>query len=82
MKLDREDMMEAVAQGVRDAFIALGTNHRDLDVPAEIVHDAIRKGTADAMWRLFTNATDMPCSDFYEAIKQGTKDAVAGLKRP
>ena len=79
MKLSREDMMQAVTEGVRQAIVDLGSDHGRLDVPHEIVHDAIRRGTADAMWRLACDATDMPVSDFYEAIRQGVEQ---GVRRP
>jgi hypothetical protein len=28
------------------------------------------------MWKLATNATDMPCSDFYLHIQKGVKEAI------
>lgn len=69
--LDREDMMEAVAEGVRQAFSdALATGGSDV-LPRDLLHDAIRRGVADAVWRVATNATDAPCADFYDSIKDG-----------
>jgi hypothetical protein len=80
MKLDREDMMEAVSNGVREAFIALGTDHGRLDLPHEIVHDAIRRGVENAIWQMITNATHAPCADFYEAIQAGVTAAMEKLR--
>jgi hypothetical protein len=36
--------------------------------------NAIRDGVADAMWRMITNATDMPCADFYDFVKDGVAE--------
>ena len=76
MKLDRHDMMQAVADGVRQAFIDLGSNWGRLDIPHEIVHDAIRQGVHDAVWQMITNATHAPCADFYEMVKEGVENAI------
>ena len=43
---------------------------------------AISRGVSDAIWRIATNATDMPCTDFYEAIRYGTSEAVSKMSRP
>lgn len=80
MKLDREDMMEAVADGVRDGIVALGTSHGRFDIPHELLYEAIREGVRDAIWKIATNATDAPCADFYEFIKQGVRDGMARLR--
>jgi hypothetical protein len=37
---------------------------------------AVRDGVADAMWRMMTNATSMPCADFYDSIKEGVEKAI------
>jgi len=60
-------MMEAVAEGVARAF----------DVPSDTLLHAVRQGVADAIWRVATNATDMPCADFYETIKEGVSEAMS-----
>jgi hypothetical protein len=39
------------------------------DVTAEQFLRAVRDGVSDAMWQMMTNATDMPCHDFYEMVK-------------
>jgi hypothetical protein len=79
MKLDREDMIEAVTQGVRQGITDLGTNWRRKDIPHEIVHDAIRQGVRGAIWNMITNNTQMPCADFYDAIKDGVESAMVRL---
>ena len=34
--------------------------------------DAIRDSVHDAMWRMITNASSAPCSDFYDgSLRQG-----------
>lgn len=38
--------------------------------------NAIRDGVADAMWRMITNATDMPCADFYDFVKDGVAEGI------
>lgn len=48
MKLDREDMMAAVAEGVRSAMMAIASNHGRFDIPHELLFDAIRQGTKKA----------------------------------
>jgi hypothetical protein len=75
--LDRDDMMEAVTEGVRHAFRDALTSGGRFDLPHELVCDAIRKGVAEAIWRVATNATDMPCTDFYEAIKDGAAEGIS-----
>jgi len=41
--------------------------------------EAIHEGVKSAIWDVATNASDMPCSDFYSAIKNGVEDAVCGM---
>ena len=41
--------------------------------------NAIRDGVADAMWRMITNATDMPCADFYDSVKDGIAEGIQRL---
>jgi hypothetical protein len=40
---------------------------------------AIREGVHDAFWEMITNATGMPCHDFYDAVQQGVKEAMLEL---
>lgn len=41
----------------------------------EKVYDAISKGVENAIWRMITNATDMPCADFYDSIQKAATEA-------
>jgi hypothetical protein len=43
--------------------------------------DAIREGIADGLWRVATNATSMPCHDFYASIQDGVEAAVERVQR-
>ena len=43
---------------------------------------AISRGVSDAIWRIANNATDMPCTDFYDAIQKGAADGVGRMSRP
>ena len=38
---------------------------------------AVQRGVADGIFRIATNASDMPCADFFEAIKQGAEAGMA-----
>ena len=58
------------------------------DIPTlskEELIDAIREGVRDAMWRMITHATSMPCHDFYDLVKEGVatgiEEAARELKR-
>lgn len=75
-KLDREDVMEAVSEGVCRGIVQIGSRGGQFDIPDELLYDAIRKGVADAIFRVATNATDAPCADFYECIKEGVREGV------
>jgi hypothetical protein len=80
-KLTRDDMMEAVSEGIRRGIWDVATNQNPgVDVPNELLFDAVRQGVRDAMWKLMTNATQMPCADFYEAIQEGTAEGIARVK--
>lgn len=41
----------------------------------ERIYEAIADGVDRAFWRLFTNATDMPCHDFYDTIRRAAESA-------
>jgi hypothetical protein len=71
--LNRADMMEAVADGIWQGIVELGTSHRH--VPHELLYDAIGQGVKDAIWNIAPRATGMPCHDFYDSIKEGVRDA-------
>lgn len=78
MVLDRDDMMVAVTNGVKEAILTM-TESGD-GYSGKIIRDpflnAVESGVYNAMWSLMTNATDMPCTDFYEMIKQGVESAL------
>ena len=57
----------------------------DKPLPIEKVNkyeflDAVESGVKSAIWELATDATDMPCADFYESIKSGAESAIKGIK--
>lgn len=39
------------------------------------LYDAVRDGVDNAFWRMITNATSMPCHDFYDTIKRAAQEA-------
>ena len=39
-------------------------------------YEAVRQGVHDAVWRMITNATDMPCTDFFDAIQEGVATGI------
>ncbi len=47
----------------------------DVKLEAEKVYEAIAEGVERAIWRMITNATDMPCQDFYDTIHKAAKEA-------
>lgn len=49
------------------------------DLDEEKVYEAIRQGVADGIFRIATNASDMPTHDFFNSIKDGVKAAVKDL---
>jgi hypothetical protein len=38
-----------------------------------------RGGVNDAVWRMITNATQMPCLDFYDTVKEGVAKGIEEL---
>jgi len=44
----------------------------------EQIMDAISEGVRRAIWGIATNATGMPCHDFYAHIKDGVREAMSG----
>ena len=42
-----------------------------IDRDDDKVYEAIRQGVDSAIWRMITNATNMPCSDFFDAVQRG-----------
>lgn len=41
--------------------------------------EAITEGVRRAMWDIATNATQMPCHDFYASIQDGVRDGIERL---
>lgn len=80
MSLDREELGEAISDGVKRAFIEMGSNYGRFDVPHELLFDAIREGTYQAIWHMITSGTAMPCADFYDTVGRAVEKAVRELK--
>ena len=76
LPLNREDMMKAIAEGVRRGIVELGEDHWNDDFPPEILYGAIRYGVKDAIWDIATDATSRPGSALYESIKEGVRAAM------
>ena len=60
-----------VYEATRDAFKE--------EIPyleAHRIYNAISLGVQRAMWQLMSNATMMPCADFYDSVKAGVKEAM------
>lgn len=76
--VSKEEFLEAITSGVKEAILTMTETGDGFDgiIIREPFLEAIRQGVKDAMWQLCTNATDMPCTDFYEMIKQGTKEGI------
>lgn len=70
-----DEFMEAVKYGVRDAFLDMSEEKGVLYRPEHFM-ECVKDGVSSAVWNIATNATDMPCSDFYEMIKQGVKEGM------
>jgi hypothetical protein len=55
-----------------------------LNLPAitrEELLNAIREGVYDAMWQMITNATSMPCHDFFDQVREGVENAMCKISR-
>ena len=74
MKLDREDTMEAVSEGVRRGIVELGTSHGRFDIPHELLYDAIRQGVRDAILRISTKVPSLT-DQILEAIGAGVAES-------
>jgi biotin operon repressor len=42
---------------------------------------AIREGVYEAMWQMITNATSMPCHDFFDHVREGVENAMYEVGR-
>lgn len=45
----------------------------------EEILQAIEDGVERAMWQMITNATSMPCQDFYDTIKEAAEKSFSGI---
>jgi len=81
-ELDRDEVYDSIIEGVRQAFpeitheflssaIEDGVSQMLPDMGDGRLQRAITNGIENAMWRMMTNATQMPCADFYEAVTNG-----------
>lgn len=81
-ELDLDEVLDSIAEGVRRAFpeithdffsdaIEGGVTQALPDMDGVRLYRAISDGIENAMWRMITNATQMPCADFYEAVTNG-----------
>ena len=52
------------------------------DVSAAAFLQSVRLGVDDAVWRMITNATDMPTADFYDFLKQGVAEGIERAASP
>lgn len=57
-KLQATQVLNAIREGVELPRIT-----------ADELIAAIRGGVGDAVWRMITSGTDMPCADFYETMR-------------
>jgi hypothetical protein len=80
--LERGALLEAVTEGVSRAFRDALTKDGHFDLPHELLCEAVREGVAGAVWRVATNATDMPSADFFASIEEGAAEGVARLRDP
>ena len=82
INLSREDLFDAIRMGVREGIVDIGTDWGRKDIPHEIVYEAIKVGVRQAIWDMITNATQMPCGDFYDTVKDGVREAIENLAPP
>lgn len=77
-KLTKEEMFKATKDGIKEALLTMtesGDGWSGL-IRTDQFMEAIRSGVSDGIWRIATNATQMPCADFYEMIKEGVKEGM------
>jgi hypothetical protein len=80
MKLSRDDTIAAIRDGVHRAFYEALTSGGQFDVPHELICEAVRQGTRDAILRVATQEADGSCGRFYAAIQNGTAEDFAKLQ--
>lgn len=69
IKIDQIDYPELANQLVWEMM-------QQIELEAEKVYSAISDGVASAVWQMITNATTMPCTDFYDTLKAGVIEAM------
>ena len=71
MKLTKEEMYDAFRSGVKEAILEIVPDYDS----SKGFFEAVEQGVSNAIWKIATNATDMPCNDFYDSIKEGVEKA-------
>jgi hypothetical protein len=66
-QISKQELLDAIRDGVNDAML----------ISKQELLDAIREGVHDAMWHMISNATSMPCHDFFASIEDGVAAAIA-----
>lgn len=69
--LDKDEIYDAIRDAVKEVFLELTQNMNSLQF-----QEAIKEGVQSAIWQVATNATDMPCADFYDSIQKGVEKAM------
>ena len=59
--------------------MGMNTDIETLGITKEEYLRAVQDGVAQAIWQVATNATTMPCADFYAHIKDGVSEAVSNM---
>jgi len=65
-QISKQELLDAIRDGVNDA----------MQISKQELLDAIREGVHDAVWRMITNATSMPCHDFFDTVQEGVADGI------
>lgn len=74
--MKNEELLKTFYQGLFDEI--MGDIAARLPESDEVL-EAITEGVDRAVWRMITNATDMPCADFYHHVQKGVEKALEGL---
>lgn len=73
-ELDADEIYDAVRQGVYEAFMEFMRQRSHNVIEGD--YDPLFEGVRAGIWQVATNATDMPCSDFYDSIQKGVAEAI------
>lgn len=77
-KITKEEYLDTIREGIKDAILEMtesGDGYSGL-IRTDQFFEAIKEGVAMAIWKVATNATSMPCADFYDSIKAGVEKAM------